>query len=98
MTDSFHVMKDAVFAAESKITMEFATDNFKMNAFHCILFQGGDQFNHCASKLKELWSPIVETYIDDVKEVMSGCVRCLRSEGSTNLFSKLISQLDVECK
>ena len=94
----FLPMKSEILSVKKNITFDFATSDFEINSFQCVLFQGESKFNQAAIQIRKLWEPIVNKYIKNTREVMLEAHHCLRNEESTKIYGALISAIDAECK
>lgn len=97
-TSSFLPTKQKIFSVKKDITMEFATKNFKLNSFECILFQGKATFDEVTKEIRALWEPILMEYIKDAKDSALNSIHVLRSSNSTAIYASLISIFHAECK
>jgi GTPase SAR1 family protein len=91
-------MKDRVSGAKEEVTFEFVTANFKINSFHCVVFQGQHEFDEAVRKIKALWKPIIDVYVKHTKEVVSESILCLLEDETMKVYGRLISAMQSECE
>lgn len=94
----FLLVKDKIKQTKGEVTLEFATEGFEVNSFHCVLFQGQRTFENAVKKVRELWKPIVDEFLKKATEITCESAHCLRNEPSTKMYGRLISAIQGERK
>ncbi|CAB9504208.1 Interferon-induced GTP-binding protein [Seminavis robusta] len=89
-------LQSMINAVESKLTFEYVTATFQINAFQCVVFQGKNEFDEAVEMVKEIWEPIVHEFIKRCCEVIVDAVQCLRQDEATKIYSKLVSSIQAQ--